>query len=125
MIDLHDEGDLVGILACHGAEHTECGGHGVATAFDGQLDDVFGIEVDGVRGEGCTGGVLDALVNGEDGDVARAGQAAVPVEGGEAVERLRIPVGIEPHAIDGVGTGRVDQFLVDGFALMAQVVVCL
>ena len=125
VIDLHYEGDLVGILTSHSAKDTVRGGHGVATAFDSQLDDVFGIEVDGVRGERCAGGVLDTLVNGEDGDVSRTSQAAVVVEGGDAVQRLRIAVGIEPNAIDGVGSRRVNQALVDGFALVGQVVVCL
>ena len=125
VIDLHYEGDLVGILTSHSAKDTVRGGHGIATAFDGQLDDVFGIEVDGVRGERCAGRVLDTLVNGEDGDVSRTSQAAVVVEGGDAVQRLRIAVGIEPNAIDGVGSRRVNQALVNGFALVGQVVVCL
>jgi hypothetical protein len=40
------------------------------------FDDVLGVEVLGVGGEGRAGGVLDALVDGQDGDVAGAGEAA-------------------------------------------------
>ena len=43
----------------------------------GQLDDVLGVEVERVLGERGARGVLDALVDGQDRDIAGSGQAAV------------------------------------------------
>jgi len=56
--------------------HAERRRDGVGAALDGELDDVDRIEVDGIRSERRRPGVLDALVDGEDGHVARAGQTA-------------------------------------------------
>jgi hypothetical protein len=42
VIELDEEGNLVGVLAGDGAEDAEGGGDGVAAAFDGELDDVSG-----------------------------------------------------------------------------------
>src|SRR5690606_16562037 len=94
VVDLEDERDLVGVLPRHGPEHAVRRGDGVAPALDGELDDLRRVEVVGVLGERGAGGVLDALVDGEDREVAGAGEAAVTVE---LLER----------AEDGDGAGRV------------------
>ena len=72
VVHLHDERDLVGVLARHRAQHAEGGGDGVAAALDGQLDDVLRIEVVGVGRERGAGRVLDALVDRQDRQVAGA-----------------------------------------------------
>jgi hypothetical protein len=77
VVHLHDEGDLVDVGAGDGAEHPERGGDGVAAALERQLDDVARVEVLRVGGEAGGRGVLDPLVDGEDGHVPGAGQAAV------------------------------------------------
>jgi hypothetical protein len=63
VVDLHNEGDLVRVLARHHAQHAEGRGHRVAAAFDSELHDVFRIEVDRVLREAGAGAVLDALVD--------------------------------------------------------------
>ena len=72
VVELHQERDLVGVLARDRAEHAERRRDGVAAAFDRELDDVLRVEVDRVRGEARAGGVLDALIDRQDRNVARA-----------------------------------------------------
>ena len=55
VIDFDDKGNLVGILAGNAAEHAESRSHGIATAFHGQLNDVFGIEILRIRSERSAG----------------------------------------------------------------------
>ena len=63
VVDLHHEGDLVGVAPGDAAEDAESRADRVATAFDGELHDIFAVEVDGVLGERSAGGVFDALVD--------------------------------------------------------------
>ena len=69
MIYLHDEGYFRGILPRHYAQHPQRGSDGVAAAFYGQPDDVFRVEVDGVRGKGGASAMLNALVYRQYGKV--------------------------------------------------------
>src|SRR5713226_9401980 len=77
VIHLHDEGDFVGVLARDGTQHAEGGGHGVAAALDGELNDVAAVEIIGILGEAGAAGVLDALVDGQYREVAGAVESAV------------------------------------------------
>src|SRR6266403_5429757 len=77
VIHLHDKRNFVGVLACDGAEHAERGSHGVAAAFDGQLDDVAAVEIIGIFREAGAAGVLDALVHGKNRKIASATETAV------------------------------------------------
>src|SRR5229473_8300132 len=77
VIHLHDEWNFVSVLARDGAEHAECGSHGVAAAFDGQLDDIAAVKIIGILREAGAAGVLDALVHGQDGEIASSAEAAV------------------------------------------------
>src|SRR5229473_7040587 len=80
VIHFHDEGDFVGVFAGDGAEDAEGGSHGVATAFDGELDDVAAVEVIGIFGEAGAARVFDALINGKNGEIAGAVETAVAEE---------------------------------------------
>ena len=92
----------------------------VAAAFDRELHDVVGIEVDRVRREARARGVLDALVDGQDRDVAGAAEAAVP----KSVCRLRKTVGVRSESIQTrsrkSGPGSVQQVLGNRLAGVAQ-----
>src|SRR6266540_3069725 len=55
MVNLHYEGNLMRILACHNAEHPKRRSDGIAATFDRQLHNVFRIEVLRVRCKRCTG----------------------------------------------------------------------
>ena len=68
-------GILCAYLRATDAEHAERRGDRVAAALDRQLHDVLGIEVRRVRRERRAGGMLDALVDRQDRDVAGAARA--------------------------------------------------
>ena len=56
----------MGVLPGACREHAKGGGHSVAPAIDGELYDVFWVEVLWVRGKRGRAGVLDTLVDRED-----------------------------------------------------------
>ena len=76
VVDLDDERNVVRVLARHRAEHAEGRRDGVAAALDGELDDVLRVEVGRVRRERRAGGVLDALVDRQNRQIAGVGQPA-------------------------------------------------
>ena len=124
VVDLDHEGDLVGVLAANHAKDAEGGTDGVASAFDGELDNVFGVEVGGVFGKGRTTGVLDALVDGEDAEVAGAGEATVVVHGFERAQGWIVAVAVRHHAVDKVSARQVQLGLVHGFAFVVEEAFC-
>src|SRR6185312_1718190 len=77
MVDLDEEGDLVGIFAAHDAEYAKGGSDGAAARFDGQPDDVLGIEIHGVGSKGSAAAMLNALVYREDRKIAGVTQPAM------------------------------------------------
>ncbi len=77
VVELHDEGDAVSVLARHRAEHTIGRSNSVAAAFDGKPDDVLRVEVHRVLRERSACRVLDALIDGQNREIARATEAAV------------------------------------------------
>ena len=111
MVDLDDEGNLVRVLARHRAQHAEGRGHRVAAAFDGQLDDVFRVEIDRVGREGGAAGMLDALVHRQDGEVAGAAQAPVVEQGLQGAQHAGPDVFLRHHAVNEIGPGQVQHVL--------------
>ena len=65
------------IFARDGAEYAKSRCDGIAAALNGEFYDVFGVEINRIRRERGAGGVLYVLVNGQDGEVAGVGEAAV------------------------------------------------
>ena len=121
MVELDDERDPVRVLARHRAQHAERRGDGVAAALDRELDDVLGVEVDRVLGERRARRVLDALVDGQDRDVAGAAEAAV---GEDALERAQhghgpVAVAVTTRSTKS-GPGQVQALLRDRGALVAE-----
>jgi hypothetical protein len=109
VVELDDERHLVGVAAGDRAEDADGRGDGVAAALQRELHDVARIEVLGIRGERGAGGVLDALVDGEDRDVARAGQAArARHEPLQVLEHLGRAIGVQPDAVEEVRAGKVE-----------------
>src|SRR5581483_2508908 len=107
VIDFDDKGNLVGVLPRHHAEHAKGGSDGVAAAFDGEADDVFGVKVIGILGEAGAAGMFDALVNGEDGEIASAGEASVIVKTREIGEDAVVAVGVGKDAVYEIRTGEM------------------
>ena len=67
----------------------EAGPDGRRERHERELDDVLGIEVPRVRGEGRRGRMLDALVDGQDRDVARAAESPMIEQRLQAAQHLR------------------------------------
>ncbi len=88
----------------------------VAAALDGEAHDVLGVEVDRVLGEARPARMLDALVDGEDGQVAGAAEAPGVEHLLDRAQHLRLPVGGGEDAVDEVASGQVEQILRDGLA---------
>ena len=107
-------------LRGHGAEHAEGGGHRVAAALDGELDDVFRIEVIRVGRERGAGGVLDALVHRQDGEIAGAGEAAGVEHLLEVAQHAGFAVLDRDHAVNVVRAGQMEPGARDAFAGMVQ-----
>jgi hypothetical protein len=120
VVDLEHEGNAMRVATCHRAEDTERRGDRVAAAFDGQLHDVFGVEVQRVSREGGAGGVLDSLVDGQDGDVARPSQTAVVDDGLKVAKHLRRTVGQRPDAVHEIASGEVKRRLRNAFAYVTE-----
>ena len=120
MVQLHDEGDLVGVAAGHDAEAAEGGGDGRGAPFEGELDEVGGVEVGRVLGEGGGGRVLDALVDGEDGEVAGAAEPAVGVDGGQVADDGDGAVARQEDPVDVVGAGEGELVGGDPLALVGE-----
>ena len=111
MIDFDDEGNFVGVLAGDGAENAEGGGDGVAAALDGELDDIFAVEIVGILGEAGACGMLDALVDGEDREIAGLAEAAGAEEPLEIGEDTNVAVGEGIDAVDEIGAGEMKAVL--------------
>jgi hypothetical protein len=107
VIDLHDKGNVVRVLASHYAQHSKRGRHRIAAAFHRELHDVFGVEVLRVFSEACARGVLDALVHGKNGNIAGAGKPPVREDALEVGEHSRIAVRLRVDAIDDVAARQV------------------
>ena len=102
VVDLHQERDLVRVLARDRAQHAEGGRDRVAAAFDGELDDVLRVEVIRVLGEAGAAGVLDALVDRQDRQIAGAAEAAVAEHALEVAEHAVVAVRNGEDAVDEV-----------------------
>ena len=116
MVELHDEGELVRPLAADRAQDAERRGERVAAALDRELDEVLRVEVDGVRREARAARVLDALVDGQDRDVAGARQAAGVQQPLQVAQHVRRAVGVDEDAVDEVGARQVQAGRREGLA---------
>ena len=122
VVELDDERYPVRIFPGHGPEHAEGRSHGIAAALEGQLHDVLRIEIGGIRGERGPRGVLDALIHGQDRDIARAAQPSVGENPLQTAQRTDAAVGFGPDAVHGVGSRQVQRLFVDGAAYVGEVV---
>ena len=113
VIDFYDEGNFVRVFAGDGTEDAVSGSDGVAAAFDGELDDVFTVEIVGILGEAGAGRVLDALINRENGEVAGVTEASGAEEALEIGEDTDVAIGEGVDAVDEIGAGEMQAFLGD------------
>ena len=88
VVQFGNKRDAVGEATGHRSEDAKRGGHRVTATLDGQFDDSLRIKVPGIRRKGRGGRMFDPLVDGQDRDVAGAGQASVVEEGLEVTQNL-------------------------------------
>ena len=107
VVDLDDERDLVRPTARDRPEHTERRRNRVASTFYRELDELLPVEVCGVGCERRTRRMLDALIDGQDREIAGSAEPPVRVQRLEAAQHARRPITLGPDPIDEVGTGQV------------------
>src|SRR5579871_6201358 len=107
VIELYKEGNLVRILARHGAKYAERGGDGVASAFNRKLHNVFAIEIVGILCKACAGRVLNSLINRENREITCSCKATRVEHTLKTREYTRITVRWCEDAIDEVRAWQV------------------
>src|SRR5262249_40251366 len=96
-----------------GAEHAESGSDRVAAAFDGELDDIFAVEIIGIFREAGAGGMFDALIDRKNGDVACTGEAAGVEQTVEIRKDPRIAVRRSEDAVDKIRARKMKALFCD------------
>ena len=119
MVDLYDEGNAVCVFTAHDVQHAKCGGYSITSGFYGQFDDIFGIEIHGVGGEGSAGAVFDTLVHREDRQVTGVGKSSVTDQGLQTSQYLVTAAGIRPYFFYVVRGGNCAEcrFVNDGLVI--------
>ena len=112
----------MGVAAGDRAQYAERRGDGVASALDGQPDDVFRVEIERIGRERGACRVFDALIDGQDRDISRSAQPPVVEDAAQGHERGNTAVGGDPQLVDSLWRGSVDQRFVDRLAGMSQVI---
>ena len=120
VVEFYDERNFVGVLAGDGAQHAEGGGHGVAVAFHGELDDIFGVEIIGIFRKAGTSGMLDALIHRKNGQVAGVGQASAAEHALQVGDHANTAIGNGPDAINEVGSGEMQAIFGNFGSVEAQ-----
>src|SRR5688572_1354017 len=120
VVDLEDERNPVGVTPRHRTEHAQRRRHGVAAAFDPELDDVFRIEVRGIWRERSAGRMFDALIDRQNRHVASAAETSGVDHGLQRSEHARRPIGLHEHSLDEIGTWQGEGLFGNRPALMLQ-----
>ena len=105
VVQPHDERDAVHVLARGQTEHAQHRRHGRALTGQGELEQVERVEVDRALGERGGGGVLDALVDGKDGEVPGAGQPPVVEHAPEVAQHRGRAVAVGEDRVEVVRSG--------------------
>ena len=108
MVNLNHERNFVSVAARDAAEYTESRTDGVTATFDGELHDIFTVEINRVLSERSTGGVFDALVNRENGNVTGVREATRTVEALEVGENTVAAIRGAERVLNPIGTRQVD-----------------
>ncbi len=73
VVELHEERNAVRVATRNRRQHAVGGGHAVTARFNSQFDDVFRVKIERVGGKRGPGRVLNALIDRQNRQVARAG----------------------------------------------------
>jgi hypothetical protein len=123
VIELDQEGNLMGVFARTGAEHAERRGDCIASALDGQFDDALGIEIGGIGRKAGAGGMLDALIDGEDRNIPGPGEPAVVEDHVEISQNVWSAIAGGEDPIDEIGAGQVQGFFLESLGDVVEQIV--
>src|ERR1035438_4834822 len=124
VIQFDEEGNFVRVFPRHRAEYAEGRSDSVTAPFDGELHDIFAVEIIRVLGKTGPGGMLNALINGKNGKISSAAEAAMEEEAIQIVQYAQIAVGYSINAINKIGTGKMQAFFRDFGILEAKQAFC-
>ena len=105
MIDLYNERNLVRILARHHTQHAERGCDCIASAFDGKLDNVFGVEVIGVLRKARAARMFDALIHRQDRKITGSAETPVSVHPRQIAKHTIVAVGLHEDSVHKIRAG--------------------
>ena len=113
MVNLNHERNFVSVATRDAAEDTESRTDGVTATFDGELHDIFTVEVNRVLRERSTRGVFDTLVNWENGNVTCVSEATRTVEALEISENTVAAIRGAERVLNPISTRQVDLLFFD------------
>src|SRR5690606_11585554 len=89
VIQFKDEGQFVGILSSHRAQHSQSRSNGVTSALQRQFQNGFWFEIDWVDRKRCTSRMFNALINWKYGQIPRTGEPTMIKQGLQASQHPR------------------------------------
>ena len=125
VVDLYEKRNLVRIFPRDGAKHAERRCHGIAAAFDSQLDDILGIEIERVFCKASPRRMLYALIDRKDRHVAGARKASGVIHPIQVVQDALVAVGRSKDAIHPVRARQVQELGGNGLAVVLEEVLGL
>ena len=110
----------MGIAPGYRGQDAQGGGHGVAAPFDGQLDNIFRIKINGVGGKRRRRGMFNALVHRQDGQIAGPGQPAMIEHSRQGTQHVDGPVTGHKNPVQEIRTRQMQGFFGKTFACIGQ-----
>ncbi len=103
MVEFQNKRDLVGVFSGNRAQDAQCGCNRIASGFQSQFNDVFRVEIDGVRSKGGAGRVFNTLIHRQYGKVTTSGQSSEIKQGLQIPKDADRPVGCCHGPVHKVG----------------------
>lgn len=120
MVNLNHERNFVSVATRDAAEDAESRTYRVTATFDGELHDIFTVEINWVLREGSTRGVFDTLVNWENGNVTSVGETTCAVEALQVGQNAVAAIGGAECVLNPVSARQVDLLFFDFRGIEAQ-----
>ena len=124
VIEFDNEGNTVGVLSRHCAQHPEGGGDRVTAAFQRQFDNGGRIEVNRVGRKGSRAGVLDALIHRQNRQITATGETAAVEQRLHIAHHHRAAIHIAHNAADIICPRQMQLFTGNTGAGVAEQIVC-
>ena len=120
MVNLHQKRDFVRVFAGDTGEDAVGGSDRVATALNGQPHDVLRVKILRIDGKRRPGGVLNPLIDRQDGNIAGTCETAMIQNLLVRAQHHRRAVILRKDAVNIIAAGQVQRFLRDGGAVVVE-----